>query len=88
VFNHPLLFLEVSMDKIVWEQVREAYLHGERATLGDRMAEVVRAYEGEWYWFPWLDGRQVVTGKDASILTKEEAKKRATEYLRNGTINP
>lgn len=59
------------------------YLHGERLTLGNRSAEVVRAYVGIWHCFCFVDGKQVVTGKDSPSLSYSQAFKQARQFVRS-----
>lgn len=66
---------------ITWQPIREPNLYGQRATVGERGAEVVRAYDCVWYWFPFLNGKQVVTGTAPESLSKADAVRLAVNYL-------
>ncbi len=58
------------------------YLHGERLTLGNRTAEVVRAYVGAWHCFTYIDGKQLVTWTDAPSLSYSQAFAEARRFVR------
>lgn len=73
---------EIGME--TWKRINEPYVYGWFSTQGNRMAEVVRVYEGEWTWFPFADGKQVVTGRRHESTGKSEAIREAKTYLDTG----
>lgn len=79
---------------IEWQTITEPYLHGERATIGNRSCEVVRAYEHEWLVFFRIDGKIVQRANLAQpwkdqdkFTTKAEAKREAKKWLQSETSN-
>lgn len=65
--------------------INKPYMHGLESSVDNRKAEVVQAYENEWYFFPWRDGKQVVTGSCPS-LSRGEAMKQARAFLKTGVL--
>lgn len=76
---------------VTWSPIRERNLYGYEATVGDRTAEVVRAWTGDWRIMskiagavckltPELDG-------DGQMMSYPRARTNATRFLR-GEITP
>lgn len=73
---------------IDWRPITEPYLHGIAATVGNRRAEVVLCYQGEWSAFFWIGAQMGKRMPDEPRTeTHAAAKARATRFLR-GEITP
>lgn len=72
---------------ITWTRIREQYLYGERATVGERVAEVIRCDTGEWSVFQYVNGKQRVIGDPDCLpapnsYSYSAAKRVAAEWVR------
>ena len=64
---------------MTFKPITEAYVHGVTATVGNRKAEVIRAYAGEWHAFLYQDG-QMLRGEGQSV-SRSEAMRQAKAFL-------
>lgn len=73
---------------IDWRPITESYLYGIVAAVGNRRAEVVQCYPGEWAAFCWIGAQMGKCMPDEpSVETRAAAKARAERFLR-GEITP
>lgn len=73
---------------VKFRKITEPYVYGYEATVGNRKAEVVRAYAGEWHAFYFIDGKQVSLGREKPATSKSQATKDAIIFLKTGVANP
>ncbi len=68
------------MKRIEWTPIREAYLHGLKATAGEKTAEVIRCYSGQWTVFLYINGTMQGPQLDG-YLTFTAARKKVKALL-------
>jgi hypothetical protein len=73
--------------RIEWQRIAEPYLYGVAATVGDRRAEVVRAYAGEWFAYCSINGEICKPLNVGGYETRQKTMKLACAFLR-GKITP
>jgi len=66
--------------KLDWKGITVPYMHGIVTEHGNRKAEVVRAYQGEWLTFHYTDGR-MERGENTKYPTMAAAKRIATNWI-------